>query len=61
MAPRLKKVLELATRHAAPALTTPTHLLLAIVEEGNGVACQILERRGIKLAVVTTAAQAELS
>jgi ATP-dependent Clp protease ATP-binding subunit ClpA len=59
MAPRLKTVLDMAARQAAPALATPTHLLLAVVEEGKGVACQILERRGIDLETVASAAREE--
>lgn len=49
MAPRLKRVLEMATQQAAPASATPTHLVFAVLDEGKGVACQILERRGVDL------------
>lgn len=52
VAPRVKRVLEMATGEAAPGLASPAHLLCAIVEEGEGVACHILSGRGIDLAVV---------
>jgi ATP-dependent Clp protease ATP-binding subunit ClpA len=58
VAPRLKRVVEMATKEATPALTTPAHLLWAIAEEGEGVACQILADRGIDLAHVAAAARA---
>jgi len=61
VAPRLEKIVEMATRHAAPERATPTHLLLAIVQEGKGVACQILERLGVDLALVVTATRADLA
>ena len=49
MAPRLKRALALATRRAAPRPATPVHLLLGILEEGEGIACLILSRRGVDL------------
>ena len=58
MAPRLKRVIEMATKAAAPALATPAHLLWAIAEEGEGVACRILADRRIDVAHVAAAARA---
>jgi hypothetical protein len=48
-APRLKRVLDDTQIRAAPALVTPANLLAGILEEGNGVACLILARRGVDL------------
>ena len=56
MAPRLKRVLQIAVGHSGPQPATPTHLLLAILEEGQGVACQILARRNVDLAALGRAA-----
>ena len=55
LAPRLKKVVEMATRHAAPAPATPSHLLLAVLEEGDGVACQILKARHVDMVALQEA------
>jgi len=49
MAPRLKKVLEPAGRSRAVP-TTPADLLVAVLDEGKGVACQILELRHVDVA-----------
>jgi ATP-dependent Clp protease ATP-binding subunit ClpA len=48
-APRLKRVLDNAQTTAAPAQVTTRDLLVAILNEGNGVACQILVRRHVDL------------
>jgi len=55
VAPRVKKVVEMATTDSAPSLATPFHLLLAILNEGEGVACQILARRGVDIASLSAA------
>lgn len=50
--PRAKKVLELALREALQlghSYIGPEHLLLGLVREGEGVAAQVLERRGAEL------------
>jgi ATP-dependent Clp protease ATP-binding subunit ClpA len=57
LAPRVKKVLDIAVRHSAPNHVSPRQLMLAILEEGEGVACQILTRRGVDLAQLGTALQ----
>jgi hypothetical protein len=54
---RVKKVMEMATREAAPGPATPAHLLWAIAEEGEGVACQILTKSGIDLAGLAKSAR----
>jgi hypothetical protein len=51
MAPRLKKVLGLAMRRGSSS-ATPADLLVALIDEGKGVACQILERRGVNFAAL---------
>jgi ATP-dependent Clp protease ATP-binding subunit ClpA len=61
VAPRVKRVLEMATQRAAPALATPAHLLWGMAEEGEGVACQILAARGIDVAAVAAAAQRQFA
>jgi ATP-dependent Clp protease ATP-binding subunit ClpA len=60
MAPRLKKVLAMATSHGA-RLATPADLLMALLDEGKGVACQILERRHVDLAELRDAVRAQPS
>jgi ATP-dependent Clp protease ATP-binding subunit ClpA len=57
LAPRAKKVLDLAVRRRAPHLVTPEQLLIAILDEGQGVACEILTRRGIDLTDLGVALQ----
>ena len=57
IAPRLKRVLEIAVRRAGPRMATPTDLLLATLEEGQGVACQILTRRNVDLTALASAAK----
>src|SRR5262249_9456156 len=51
--PRSKKVLELSLREALGLrhqTITPDHILLGLVREGEGLAAQILCKRGIDLA-----------
>lgn len=60
VAPRVKRVVELAAAAAAPSSATPLHLLLAVLDEGEGVACQILARRGVDLPAFAAATRAEL-
>ena len=60
MAPRLKRVIELAVKQSAPRPATPLHLLLAVVEEGQGVAWRILVQRGVDLLALAGAARARL-
>jgi ATP-dependent Clp protease ATP-binding subunit ClpA len=61
LAPRVKRVVELAVAAAAPSPVTPSHLLLAILDEGKGVACQILARRRVDLPALASAVRATLS
>lgn len=49
LAPRLKHILDAAQTTAAPAQATPRDLPAAILDEGKGVACRILVRRGVDL------------
>ena len=61
--PRTKKVLALAVREAAALRSDHVgteHLLLALVREGQGVACQILVRLGVDLRTVPDAVHAAL-
>lgn len=60
MAPRLKRVIEMAVKQSAPRPATPLHLLLAVVEEGQGVACRILVQHGVDLLALAAAARARL-
>jgi hypothetical protein len=60
VAPRVRRVLELAVSEAAPVPATPLHLLVGILGEGEGVACQILARRGVDLPALAKAARAKL-
>jgi hypothetical protein len=46
--PRVKRLLERATRDARPSLATPGHLLLALIT-GNEPACELLAARGVDL------------
>lgn len=59
-APRLKKVIEIAVDHSNPRLATPTDLFLATLQEGKGVACQILERRNVNLTDLATSTRSHL-
>jgi ATP-dependent Clp protease ATP-binding subunit ClpA len=60
LAPRLKRVLEIASDTAAPSPASPAHLLLGILDEGEGVACQVLARRNVDLNALATATRAQL-
>ena len=57
LAPRVKKVLNIAVQHCAPQPVSPEQLLAAILDEGEGVACQILTRRRVDLTELGTALQ----
>jgi hypothetical protein len=57
VAPRVKKVLHVAVQRSAPQPVPPELLLAAILDEGEGVACQILTRRGVDLTELGTALQ----
>ncbi len=56
-APRLKRVLDDARTTAAPAQVSPRDLLVAILDEGGGVACRILARRHVDLPELLAALQ----
>ncbi len=60
--PRAKHSLELAAREAERRRqpVTPTHLLLGVLIEGKGLACQILADVGVSLPDVTTATRTGL-
>jgi Clp amino terminal domain, pathogenicity island component len=60
MAPRLKRIIEAAVKLSAPQPPSPLHLLLAVVGEGQGVACRILARRGVDLPSLAASARALL-
>jgi hypothetical protein len=60
IAPRVKRVVEIATDMAAPHPAEPMHLLLSILIEGKGVACEILTRRSVNLPELTAEARARL-
>jgi ATP-dependent Clp protease ATP-binding subunit ClpC len=58
--PRAKAVLELSLREALRldhATIGPAHVVLGLVREGEGVACQVLQRLGHDLDVVRTLAK----
>jgi len=58
--PRAKAVLELSLREAMRldhATIGPAHVVLGLVREGEGVACQVLLRLGRELEVVRTLAE----
>ena len=52
--PRVKRLLERASRAARPELASPNHLLLALVT-GDEPACEILTALGVDLAALATA------
>jgi ATP-dependent Clp protease ATP-binding subunit ClpA len=58
VAPRVEKVLDIAVRKSAPEQASPAQLMLAILEEGQGVACQILAGRGVDFTELATAVRA---
>jgi ATP-dependent Clp protease ATP-binding subunit ClpA len=63
MTPRTKHVLELAREQAErpdDTLITPTHLLLGLLIEGDGLACEILAGRGVCLQALDDAARSAL-
>jgi ATP-dependent Clp protease ATP-binding subunit ClpA len=57
MAPRLKRVIEMAVKQSSPQPATPLHLLVAMIEEGQGVACRILSQRGVDLPSLAASAR----
>ena len=57
LAPRVKKVLHIAVQRSVPRPVPPELLLVAILDEGEGLACQILARRGVDLTELRTALQ----
>jgi ATP-dependent Clp protease ATP-binding subunit ClpA len=59
-APRLKRVVDLAVADAAPRAASPLHLLVATIDEGEGVACQILAGLGVDTPALASAARGEL-
>jgi ATP-dependent Clp protease ATP-binding subunit ClpA len=63
MTPRTKRVLELAAKQAErlnDTRITPTHLLLGLLVEGDGLACEILAGRGVCLQDLKDAAHSAL-
>ena len=57
LAPRVKKVLHIAVQRSVPRPVPPELLLVAILDEGEGLACQILTRRGVDLTELRIALQ----
>ena len=57
--PRVKRLLERASREARPDLASPSHLLLVLVT-GNEPACEILTTLGIDLTALAAATRQEI-
>jgi ATP-dependent Clp protease ATP-binding subunit ClpA len=57
--PRVKRLLERATRAARPQLASPSHLLLALVA-GNEPACEVLTALGVDLDALATATRGQI-
>jgi hypothetical protein len=57
--PRMKRLLERATRSARPQLATPGHLLLVLVT-GDEPACEFLAAVGVDLAALAAATRRQL-
>jgi ATP-dependent Clp protease ATP-binding subunit ClpA len=57
--PRMKRLLERATRAARPQLATPEHLLLVLVT-GNEPACEILSAAGVDLVGLAAATRRQI-
>ena len=57
--PRVKRLLERASREARPQLATPRHLLLVLVT-GNEPACEILTTLGVDLSTLAAATRREI-
>lgn len=57
--PRVKRLLERASRDARPHLASPNHLLLVLVT-GNEPACQILTTLGVDLTALAAATRREI-
>jgi ATP-dependent Clp protease ATP-binding subunit ClpC len=63
LTPRSKHVLELASKEAErrqQAHITPTRILIGILIEGQGLACQILSSRGVRIDDLTATARSVL-
>ena len=59
MIPRVKRLLERASREADPQVSSPSHLLLALVT-GNEPACGILTTLGVDLTGLAAATRREI-
>jgi hypothetical protein len=57
--PRMKRLLERATRAARPHLATPEHLLLVLLA-GNEPACEILSAAGVDLVSLAAATRRQV-
>jgi hypothetical protein len=57
--PRVKRLLERASREARPRLASPSHLLLVLVT-GNEPACEILTSLGVDLTALAAATRREI-
>jgi hypothetical protein len=57
--PRVKRLLERASREARPQLASPSHLLLVLVT-GNEPACEILTTLGVDLTALVAANRREI-
>ena len=57
--PRVKRLLERASREARPHLASPSHLLLVLVT-GNEPACEILTTLGVDLTALAAATRREI-
>ena len=57
--PRVKRLLERASREAGPQLASPGHLLLVLVT-GNEPACEILTTLGVDLTALAAATRREI-
>lgn len=53
--PRAKRVVELAIAEAGDGDVTPTHILLALIKESDGVASQVLQNLGFTYERLSTA------
>ncbi len=57
--PRVKRLLERASREARPQLASPSHLLLVLIT-GNEPACEILTALGVDLSALAAATRCEI-
>jgi ClpA/ClpB-like protein len=58
--PRVKRLLERASRAARPQLASPSHLLLALVT-GHEPACEVLTALGVDLPALATATRRQIA